>query len=46
MPVEVLNPASYLLTPHSIGPWVVGTLSALLGIVALLLNTKAIVHHP
>ena len=36
MPAELLDPASYLVTIHSIGPWVVGTLTAVLGIVLLL----------
>ena len=36
MPAELLNPTSYLVTIHSIGPWVVGTLTAVLGIVLLL----------
>jgi PAS domain S-box-containing protein len=35
MPAEVLNPADYLVTPHSVGPWVVGVLTATLGITVL-----------
>src|SRR5690242_18333026 len=35
MPVEVLNPVDYLVTPHSVGPWMVGVLAAALGITVL-----------
>src|SRR5437879_8201 len=36
MLTEVLNPSNYAVSPHSVGPWVVGGLIAILGIVALL----------
>src|SRR2546426_7534855 len=36
MLTEVLNPSNYAVSPHSVGPWVVGSLIAILGIVALL----------
>jgi PAS domain S-box-containing protein len=35
MLTEVLNPSNYAVSPHSAGPWVVGILIAILGIVAL-----------
>ncbi|TLY22823.1 MAG: PAS domain S-box protein [Nitrospirae bacterium] len=36
MLTEALNPSNYAVSPHSVGPWVVGGLIAILGIVALL----------
>src|SRR5881296_740764 len=33
---EVLNLGNYAVSPHSVGPWMVGILIATLGIVALL----------
>jgi PAS domain S-box-containing protein len=35
MLVEVLNPVNYAVSPHSAGPWAVGVLIAILGVVAL-----------
>src|SRR2546427_12633429 len=36
MLTEVLNLSNYAVSPHAVGPWVVGILIATLGIVALL----------
>src|SRR2546427_2616446 len=36
MLTEVLNLSNYAVSPHAVGPWVVGILIAILGIVALL----------
>ena len=36
MLAEVLNPSNYAVSLHAAGPWVVGLLTAILGIVALL----------
>src|SRR3989442_15990689 len=35
MLTEAFNPSNYAVSPHSIGPWVVGSLIAILGLVAL-----------
>src|SRR3989475_5682079 len=35
MLTEVLNLSNYAVSPHAVGPWVVGILIAILGIVAL-----------
>src|SRR2546426_12157451 len=36
MLTEAFNPSNYAVSPHAVGPWVVGSLIAILGLVALL----------